>query len=140
MSDQKTYNTPLIKKIGIRSSHRILLIQAPDFIRDYLKSESCQFDIKVKPLVQYDIIWMFVNSIPLFESSLILYKSKIVSNGIIWISWYKKSSGLSTELNENIIRDTALALDLVDVKVASIDMHWSALKLVIPLNKRQSPV
>jgi len=56
--------------------------------------------------------------------------------GIIWVSWYKKSSRLISELNEDIIRDTALALDLVDIKVASVDPSWSALKLVIPLNKR----
>lgn len=138
MSGQKIYNTPLIKKIGITPNKHVLLIQAPVFIRDYLKSEACRFDTTSKPQIRYDIIWIFVNSIPRFESDLEKYKSSIVSNGVIWISWYKKASGLSTELNEDIIRDTALTIGLVDIKVASIDMNWSALKLVIPLKHRQA--
>jgi hypothetical protein len=49
---------------------------------------------------------------------------------MIWVSWYKKSSGRKTELSENIIRDTALAINLVDVKVCAVDEEWSGLKLV----------
>jgi hypothetical protein len=55
---------------------------------------------------------------------------------MIWISWYKTSSGKKTELSENIIRDTALAVGLVDVKVCAIDEDWSGLKLVFRLKDR----
>lgn len=55
---------------------------------------------------------------------------------MIWISWYKKLSKKQMEVNEDNIRDTALALNLVDVKVVSINQDWSALKLVIPLKYR----
>jgi hypothetical protein len=55
---------------------------------------------------------------------------------MIWISWPKKSSGAATDVDETIIRNTALACGLVDVKVCAIDETWSGLKLVIPVSKR----
>ncbi|MBK7370939.1 MAG: hypothetical protein IPJ09_05785 [Saprospiraceae bacterium] len=55
---------------------------------------------------------------------------------MIWVSWHKKASKKPTEINEDMIRATALALDLVDVKVASVDDTWSALKMVIPIKSR----
>ncbi len=56
---------------------------------------------------------------------------------MIWISWYKKSSGKITELNENLIRDAALYNGLVDVKACAVDEDWSALKLVFRLKDRK---
>jgi len=55
---------------------------------------------------------------------------------IVWVSWYKKSSGISTDLSENIIREFALQNNLVDVKVCAVSEVWSGLKLVVPLAKR----
>lgn len=55
---------------------------------------------------------------------------------MIWVSWYKKSAGLPSELSDQIVRDTALALGLVDVKICSIDDQWSGLKLVYRLKDR----
>jgi hypothetical protein len=56
---------------------------------------------------------------------------------MIWISWPKKSSKVPTDITEDIIRDTALALKLVDVKVCAVDETWSGLKLVIPVKDRK---
>jgi hypothetical protein len=56
---------------------------------------------------------------------------------IIWVSWYKKSSGMHTDLTEDIIRQSALAHGLVDVKVCAINDDWSGLKLVVPLANRK---
>ncbi len=60
----------------------------------------------------------------------------IAANGMIWVSWHKKASKKPTDINEDMIRATALALDLVEVKVASVDDTWSALKMVIPIKSR----
>jgi hypothetical protein len=57
-------------------------------------------------------------------------------NIIIWVSWYKKSAGIPTDLTEDTIRDFALKNDLVDVKVCAVSELWSGLKLVVPLNLR----
>jgi hypothetical protein len=55
---------------------------------------------------------------------------------MIWVSWPKKSSGLQTDLSENVLRDTALPLGLVDIKVCAVDETWSGLKFVIPKAQR----
>jgi hypothetical protein len=55
---------------------------------------------------------------------------------MVWVSWPKKSSGVATDVTENVVRDTALSLGLVDVKVCAIDDTWSGLKLVIPVKQR----
>lgn len=85
----------------------------------------------------YDVVHLFTNRAKTVEKILIKFKSQIVQNGMIWVSWYKKSSKKQTEVNENLIRNRALALNLVDVKVVSINQEWSALKLVIPLKFRK---
>ncbi|HLX65967.1 MAG TPA: hypothetical protein VKR41_03195, partial [Puia sp.] len=55
---------------------------------------------------------------------------------VIWVSWYKKSSGMATDLTEDLIRGYALDNGLVDIKVCAVSEQWSGLKLVVPLNKR----
>jgi hypothetical protein len=56
---------------------------------------------------------------------------------MLWVSWPKKSSGVSSDLDENVIRDIGLAHGLVDVKVCAVDETWSALKFVIPVKDRR---
>ena len=111
-------------------------IGAPSWISEELEKQLHLPDIDILSTTDYNVIWIFENSIKGMESKLKNAKVRIVKNGMIWVSWYKKASKKSTELNEDIIRDTALALDLVDVKVASVDDDWSALKIVIPVTKR----
>jgi len=55
---------------------------------------------------------------------------------VVWVSWYKKTSGISSDLSENIIREFALRHDLVDIKVCAVSNDWSGLKLVVPVAKR----
>jgi hypothetical protein len=55
---------------------------------------------------------------------------------MIWVSWPKKSSGVATDLSDAVVRDTALPLGLVDIKVCAIDDIWSGLKFVIPKQQR----
>lgn len=60
----------------------------------------------------------------------------IKSNGMIWISWPKKSSGVATDLGDNAVREIGLAAGLVDIKVCAVDETWSGLKFVIPVKDR----
>ncbi|WP_410712114.1 DUF3052 family protein [Bradyrhizobium sp. BEA-2-5] len=64
------------------------------------------------------------------------YRQAIAPDGMIWVSWPKKSSGVATDLTEKEVRETALANGLVDVKVCAVDDVWSGLKLVIPVKER----
>ena len=63
-------------------------------------------------------------------------RAAIGPDGMIWVSWPKKSSGVATDLTDVVVRDTALPLGLVDIKVCAIDDTWSGLKFVIPRNQR----
>jgi hypothetical protein len=64
------------------------------------------------------------------------FRATIAPDGMIWVSWPKKSSGMATDLSDVVVRDTALPLGLVDVKVCAVDEVWSALKFVIPKAER----
>jgi hypothetical protein len=64
------------------------------------------------------------------------YRGAIEPDGMVWVSWPKKCSGVSTDLPDQVVRETALALGLVDIKVCAIDATWSGLKFVIPRDQR----
>ena len=72
--------------------------------------------------------------IPIFQSLISVYKANPTI--VIWISWYKKSAGIPTDVTEDTIRDYALQHDLVDVKVCAVSEKWSALKLVVRKERR----
>jgi hypothetical protein len=80
---------------------------------------------------------LFVTSQRELEKKFSIYAAKLDRGGMFWVSWPKKSSGVSTDLNENIIRDFGLAKGMVDVKVCAIDHVWSGLKFVFRLKDRQ---
>ena len=122
---------PTFEKIGLKSGMRVLLISPPPNIDEILRGMPVDVILLNDEDLDLDCILFFVNEIQLFENQLITFKDKIKSNGMVWIAWYKKAAKLPTELNENIVRDTALAMGLVDVKVCAMDEIWSGLKLVI---------
>ena len=83
-----------------------------------------------------DFIHLFVKTINEFEAGMNKIKKNMKATTIIWVSWYKKSSGIPTDITEDVIRNYALRNDLVDVKVCAVSDVWSGLKLVVPLVKR----
>ena len=128
--------TPLIKKLGILDTSKILLINAPKNYFELLERD-------VKKLVakkddKIDLVHLFVTSNKKFESEMRklspLYKAN--PSMVIWVSWYKKAAGIPTDITEDTIRNFALANDLVDVKVCAVSEIWSGLKLVVPRSKR----
>jgi hypothetical protein len=130
------YSTnPLHKKLGLKEGFNVLVINEPENYKALIGeiASTLYFNDKTTEL---DFIHIFTNSIKEFENTLPKIKEQIKKDGTIWVSWYKKSSGKATELTENMIRDTALATGLVDVKVCAIDDDWSGLKLVFRLKDR----
>lgn len=129
--------TPLAKKLGIKPGFKIRLYDQPDYyfkLFDDLPSDISQLkDSRTKK----NLIHYFATSSVKLENDINELREEIEQNGMIWISWPKKTSKVSTDLNENIVRDIALRNGLVDVKVCAIDETWSALKLVIRLKDRQ---
>jgi hypothetical protein len=128
--------TPLVKKLGIKAHHKVYLQNAPANYRSLL-GELPEDVLFLNSLQEKaDIIHVFVKSVAEMEAALFEFQNKIVPNGAIWVSWYKKASKIPTDVTEDIIRASALALGLVDVKVCAVDEIWSALKLVIRLANR----
>ncbi len=124
--------TPLINKLGIKPSMKLLLINEPVDYYSLIQLDVSDQLTMGKP----DLVHLFVNSNKEFESAMKKIRKKMLPTTIIWVSWYKKSSGKHTDVTEDTIRNYALAHDLVDVKVCAVDKEWSGLKLVVPLNKR----
>ncbi len=122
--------TPLIKKLGIKEGFRIRTIQAPAHYWDLLGVLPPKISIMNETKELVDFIHVFIKSTAELESQLPVLKDQIEKNGMIWVSWYKKSAKIPTDVTEDVIRDTSLALGLVDVKVCAVDEQWSGLKLV----------
>jgi hypothetical protein len=85
-----------------------------------------------------DIVHLFAKDNRSFKAALQKIIRELKPATTIWISWYKKSSGIPTDLTEDIIRNYALKNNLVDIKVCAVSEEWSGLKLVIPVAKRRS--
>ena len=128
--------TPLIKKLGIKPEHKLLLINEP---ADYFHWLSASLQHQMcKHSETPDFVHLFVKENKQFEIQMKKMKSLIKKNicVIIWISWYKKSAGIATDVTEDVIRNYALKNNLVDVKVCAVSDIWSGLKLVVPLKLR----
>jgi hypothetical protein len=128
--------TPLLKKLGIKPAQKLLLVNAPENYFALLDADVSD-QLCSKNEVP-DLIHLFVVAKKEFESEMkrldpVFKKNKNVT---IWISWYKKSSGIATDITEDTIRNFALKNNLVDVKVCAVSDIWSGLKLVVPLKSR----
>ncbi len=128
--------TPVLKKLGIKPDTKLMVINAPaDYFQLLETDVSDQF---IKKNEAPDLVHLFVQSNKEFESGMKGLKSHITRNRniVIWVSWYKKSAGIATDVTEDVIRNYALAHELVDVKVCAVSDIWSGLKLVVPVGKR----
>jgi hypothetical protein len=83
------------------------------------------------------MVHVFARQAALLAGELRSCRDTIALDGMFWVSWPKKSSGQVTDLTDKVVRDIALPLGLVDIKVCAIDDIWSALKFVIPKELRR---
>lgn len=127
--------TPLEKKLGIKDGLRVCFVNAPDnFDQDLdLPSDIRVSFAKAKPL---DLILLFSKSEAKLQRDFAVWAQKLCANGMIWICWPKKASGVATDVNENIVRRIGLAAGLVDVKICAVNDVWSGLKFVYRLKDR----
>jgi hypothetical protein len=127
--------TPLPKKLGVKPGHRVLLVDAPSgFAIDPLPAGVTVDD---KPAADwYNVIVAFCPDSAALMDGFAGWRARLDSAGGLWIAWPKKSSGLPTDLTENVVREIGLAAGLVDNKVCAIDETWSGLRFVIRLADR----
>lgn len=126
----------LVDKLGIKPRTRIAIINPPRGFRATLGKVPPGVTIVSRARGVFPFIHCFVVSREVLESRLPSLLKALEPAGALWVSWPKKSSGVSTDITEDVVRAVALPIGLVDVKVAAIDLVWSGLKLVRRLANR----
>jgi hypothetical protein len=125
-------DTPLWKKLGYKAGVSAYAEGEPS---NYISLLTLPADVVVTwlPRVKSDMafVHLFATSASQLKSKMESVRKRIVPGGVIWVSWPKKSSGVASDITEDTIRDLALPMGLVDVKVCAVDEVWSGLKLVI---------
>lgn len=131
--------TPLAKKLGIVAGTRVVARNAPAAYEQLVAPLPPGVSIGPSVTRSTDLIHVFVVDRSSLEKELTSLRRAIKPDGVIWVSWPKKSAKVSTDLTEDTIREICLPLGLVDVKVCAVNEIWSGLKLVIRKELRHDP-
>ena len=121
--------TPLAKKLSLKDGMRVWWDGMPDSVREEIAAEGLQLQPHAAPEAPIDAAHVFVTERQDLEDKLKQLLPLLNPAGMIWISWPKKAAKVPTDITEDVIRDIALPLGLVDVKVCAVDTTWSGLKL-----------
>ena len=127
---------PLIVKLGIKEGFTIFAMNQPENYFDILGELPGEVSVKSRLSGEMDFIHFFTKDKKELSSNLLNLKKHLNKNGMLWVSWPKKSSKIPTDITEDTIREIALPKGLVDIKVCAIDENWSGLKLVYRLKDR----
>ena len=122
--------TPLPKKLGIKAGLRVCLVEAPPEVRTELSTDLATCEIVHDGKAPLDFAMVFTKSKTKLAKEFKRISKLLAPPGMLWVSWPKKSSGVATDLDENIVREIGLAAGLVDVKVCAVTEVWSGLKFV----------
>jgi hypothetical protein len=127
--------TPLPKKLGIKDGFRVWFVNAPQDFDEILNLPPDTHIIfaRTKPL---DLILLFTTSASELRRKFVATSQKLTANGMLWVCWPKKASGVATDVNENVVREIGLNAGLVDVKICAVSEVWSGLKFVYRLRDR----
>jgi hypothetical protein len=131
--------TPLPQKLGIKAGQKVATIEAPQGYRELLAPLPAGVSFTTKVAADAPFVHFFVKKRPILEKELERLRGTLADTGILWVSWPKKSSGIPTDITEDVIREVCLPLGFVDVKVCAVDETWSGLKLMIRRANRASP-
>ena len=129
--------TPLAKKLGLKSPLKFLTINAPGEYASWLGDlpEGVKLVTKARPPVE--AAHVFTTESVFLDAALSRLRNELKQDGFVWVSWPKKSSKVLTDITEDTIRDIALPLGFVDVKVCAVSEIWSGLRLVIRKTERR---
>ncbi len=123
--------TPLWKKLGIKEGMSLVADGAPENYPELLQPLPGGVTVLRRPGGTLEFVHLFCREAAALADKLAVYRRRLAPDGTLWVSWPKKASRVPTDLTEDVIRETALPLGLVDVKVCAVDDVWSGLKLVI---------
>lgn len=122
--------TPLPKKLGIKAGLRVCLVDIPSEVRTEMSTELSVCEIVRTAKSPLDFAMVFTKSKATLTKEFKRIAKLLAPAGMLWVSWPKKTSGVITDLDENIVREIGLAAGLVDVKVCAVTEVWSGLKFV----------
>jgi hypothetical protein len=123
--------TPLAKKLGIAANARVCTKHAPANYPQLLEPLPMGVSFHTRPSQSSDLVHLFVDRRSVLSTELAALRQRLRSNAIVWVSWPKKSSKVPTDITEGTIREVALPLGFVDVKVCAVTEVWSGLKLCV---------
>jgi hypothetical protein len=126
-------------KLGIKAGSSLLLVRPPEGYATTLGALPPGVRLEGKLRSGLDLVHVFVSRRAELARGLPAWREAIFPAGTLWVSWPKKAAKVATDLTEDVIREEALALGLVDVKVCAVDATWSGLKLVVPVKDRPGP-
>ena len=132
--------TPLPKKLGFKPGQRAAFINLPADLDWLVEAEAfgtAELSTDAPNAEGFDLIHAFYTDAGRLTADLPALRDAIRPDGAVWISWPKKAAKVATDITEDVIRDRALAIGLVDVKVCAVSEVWSGLKLVIPVALRE---
>ena len=123
--------TPLPKKLGITESTQVALIAAPSEYESLLGVLPAGVELGASLSQKTDLVHVFVTQREELAVHLAKLRQKIRDDAAVWVSWPKKASKVATTVTEDVIRELALPLGFVDIKVCAVSEVWSGLKLVV---------
>jgi CBS domain-containing protein len=123
--------TPLAAKLGLRAGTRVAFVDAPSDFPALLGALPEGLELRASLRGRLDGAVCFVTSRAVLARRVAVLRRAIAPDGMAWIAWPKRSSGVATDVTDDVVREVALPTGLVDVKVCAIDATWSALKLVV---------
>ena len=131
--------TPLVQKLGIREGSRVRLVGTPAGFAALLEPLPAGVRFVTRMDETVDVVHLFFTARAALVDALAAARPKLRADAAIWVSWPKKSARVKGDLSEDAIREIALPMGLVDVKVCAVDETWSGLKLVIRKELRAAP-
>jgi hypothetical protein len=130
--------TPLAQKLGIKPAMTVIAIGEPANYRKLLGKAANDIKLSERVKDNSPFVHFFTTRRSELEEQLTRLRRKIADTGTVWVSWPKKSAGVTTDVTEDVIRAVALPLGFVDVKVCAVDETWSGLKLMVRRENRRS--
>ena len=131
MSGAGYSGTPLAKKLGLKPGMRAWFLDMPDSVRAEIDVEILGLSERAAPFAGIEAAHIFVTRRDDLAREIAALRQLLAPAGFVWISWPKKAAKTDTDITENTIREVALPIGLVDIKVCAVDEKWSGLKLVI---------
>ena len=136
MPDIGYFGTPLAKKLGLKSPLKLLTINAPKEYRSWLGDLPKGVSLMTKKS-KPEAVHVFTTESVFLNATLSKLRNELKQDGFVWVSWPKKASKVPTDITEDTIREIALPLGFVDIKVCAVSEVWSGLKLVIRKTERK---